>query len=428
VKAASFKRTTEERLTRRELERQQFDAALLETTERLEQTLMQLRATQQQLVQQERLRALGEMASGIAHDFNNALAIIVGYTELLLVDQAAIEQPQRVRRDLELVHTAAQDAANVVNRLREFYRPREPSRPLSAVQLNDLVAQAISLTQPRWRDQPLARGINIRVQTELSSLRAVEGDAAELRDVLTNLIFNSVDAMPDGGTLAIRTVDEHQYVRLEVADTGKGMSASVRQRCLEPFFTTKGAGGTGLGLGIVYGIVQRHAGTLDIDSAPGRGTRICIRIPWSAASVSIESSPTPVHSGEPLSILLVEDEPRVRQLITAMLSIDGHVVETARDGRDGLQRFLAGRFDVVITDHAMPELSGDQLVAEIKRLRPATRVIMLTGFEPDTETTSARTSQVDLVIQKPARLVSLRQAIWAEQATECPKEAANAHR
>ena len=242
----------------------------------LEAAYAELKQTQQNIIQQERLRALGEMASGIAHDFNNALTPILGFSELLLKRSEGLDDRDTVERYLRMMNMAAQDAATVVSRLREFYRKREEGENFAPASLHDLVGQAISLTQPRWKDEAQAKGITIKMEIDLQEVPLIIGDESELREALTNLVFNAVDAMPDGGTITLRTRRDGNQVVLEVSDTGTGMTEEVRQRCLDPFFTTKGTHGTGMGLAMVYGIVQRHEGTLDIESEADKGTTLIL--------------------------------------------------------------------------------------------------------------------------------------------------------
>lgn len=244
------------------------------------------------MVQQERLRALGEMASGIAHDFNNALAKIQGFSELLLAQPALMEDPSSAREYLELINTSSKDAAAVVRRLREFYRYRDAGEPFCPVDVTDLVAQVISLTQFRWRDQAMANGVSITIETDLQPVPLVAGHESDLREALTNLLFNAVDAMPRGGAITVSTRGRDGTVSIDVRDTDTGMTEEVRRRCLEPFFTTKGEHGTGLGLAMVYGIIQRHGGSVALESAPGVGTQVMLSLP--AASMSGAIDPTPL--------------------------------------------------------------------------------------------------------------------------------------
>jgi len=375
----------------------------------LRAALADLKTTQQHVIQQERLRALGQMASGIAHDFNNALVPILGFCELLQIRPEILSNRPKALGYLETIQTAAKDAANVVSRLREFYRADKGHTPFTPVNLKRLVEQTITLTRPKWKEQAQAAGVNIDVALELEPVPPIAGEESALREVLTNLVFNAVDAMPSGGTLTFRTRHRGDTAIVEVADTGTGMTEEVRQRCLEPFFSTKGEHGTGLGLAMVFGIVQRHSGSLDLSSIPGQGTTFSIKFPLMDASGSHAAEVKAARPSRAFRILVVDDEAPVRDTLAAILAADGHEVELAVDGADGLKRFGSGHFDVVITDKAMPVMNGDQMAAAIKRTAPQTPIILLTGFGlfydrkdfPD----------IDVLASKPVRIPALREAI-----------------
>ena len=385
------------------------NAELRERNAELQKALAELTAAQEHIIQQERLRALGQMASGIAHDFNNALVPILGFCELLLLSPAILKDEQKAASYLETIQTAAKDAASVVSRLREFYRPNKGERAFAPVSLKRLVEQAVTLTKPKWKDQAQAAGATVEIALELEAVPPVAGEESALREVLTNLIFNAVDAMPAGGTLTLRTTRRGDTAVIEVADTGTGMTAVVRQRCLEPFFSTKGERGTGLGLSMVFGIVQRHSGSLDIRSAPGQGTAFIITLPLQDAPPEAAAA-APVRAAQrPLRVLVVDDEAPVRDTLAAVLAADGHEVELATDGADGLRRFDAGTFDLVITDKAMPVMNGDQLAKAIKSRAPKTRIILLTGFGLFHE--KGEFPDVDVLASKPIRIPALRDAI-----------------
>jgi ligand-binding sensor domain-containing protein/signal transduction histidine kinase/CheY-like chemotaxis protein len=392
-------------------QRTRAEAALRETNRYLEETLDKLHKAQQQIIQQERLRALGQMASGVAHDFNNALAPILGYSELLLVNPNVLEDKEKVIKELRIINTAAKDAASVVRGLREFFRHRKEGETLLPVKLRKVIAQAISLSQPRWRNEARARGVTITIKTDLEPVPTVPGDEAELREALINLIFNAVDAMPAGGTILFRTLADGDHVALIVTDTGIGMSDEVRRRCLEPFFTTKGERGTGLGLASVYGTIQRHKGTIEVESQPGTGTTFRMRLPIHSTSEGKSETQQPSPPPDSLHVLLVDDEPQVRELLVEYLALDGHTAETAADGSEGLEKFRSGGFDLVVTDMAMPEMSGDQLSEAIEKIDPGIPVIMLTGFG-EIMNAEGRTHQgTTLVVSKPITLYAFREAV-----------------
>ncbi|HXA97369.1 MAG TPA: GAF domain-containing protein [Candidatus Dormibacteraeota bacterium] len=384
---------------------------------------IELHRSQRHIIEQERLNAVGKMASGLAHDFNNALVPISGYAEMLLEHQEILQDTAKATKYLKLIMTGVEDAASVVSRLREFYRKREEGETYRPLSINQMVEQAVALTRPRWRDEALGSGRTILVEADMRPVPRILGSESELRELLTNLIFNAVDAMPEGGTIRIRTglreapVNEETHlapaapqVFLEVSDTGTGMTEEVRRRCLEPFFSTKGERGTGLGLPMVFGIVKRHRGTMDIESTVGKGTTFIVLLPMDTTQAR-EAEPRAQAPSGPLHVLVVDDEPIARDVLTEYLAGDGHTVETAVNGREGFEKFKAGRFSVVITDRAMPEVGGDQLAAMVKEAAPTTPVILLTGFGDLMNAAGEKPEGVDLVVKKPIRLATLRDVL-----------------
>jgi signal transduction histidine kinase len=267
-------------------QKQVLEETVRQRTLDLKQALVELKASEQLLAQTQRLSAVGTMASGIAHDFNNALMLIMGSGEILLSDA----ERQRLTKEnaiplLQDILTAARDASTLVGQLRRFSRSGDAEDVHQPVNLNWLAEQAISFTKPKWDTQAFSVGSQIRVEVDFQEIPEILGDAARLRDAVTNLIFNAVDAMPQGGVLTLRTRAEGDSVLLEVSDTGTGMTEEVRRSCFEPFFTTKGQDGTGLGLAMVYGIAQHHSGTIAITSKPGKGTTFTLRLPASSPTL-----------------------------------------------------------------------------------------------------------------------------------------------
>ncbi len=394
-----------------------LEESVRERTFALERALAELQASQKQVIQQERLSALGTMAGGIAHDFNNSLSIIMGFGELLLRDLPHGINEENGTEPITTILTAAEDAAKTVQRLRDFYRPDETKEQRLPIDLNQLAAAAVALTQPRWHTHATSQGRSIIVHSALGKIPSITGDAAELREVLTNLIFNAVDAMPHGGAITIATSAEADTVVLKLTDTGTGMNEEVRRRCLEPFYTTKGTRGTGLGLAMVFGIIQRHAGTIDIESEPGKGTTFILRLPAADAQISPEPDAAP-HSWDSLRVLVVDDQPILCQLLCQHLEGDLHTVETALSGSEALAKFRAGKFDLVITDHVMAEMTGEQLAQAIKELNPAVPVILLTGYASEGGVEKTYSAAVNLVVGKPLSRASLRRA-FAEVMAQC---------
>ncbi len=409
-------------------------AELSQTLHELENTVHQLRSTQQQVIQHERLSALGAMAAGLAHDFNNALSLILGYSELLQGDLS--DSPQKARADdyLGIITDAAQDAAKMFGRLRSFYRPVDASQQKRPVDVNALIEQALALTKPRWHAQSLNQGITITAEPDLApGLPLVTADDSELREMLTNLIFNAVDAMPEGGSLRVSTRLEpsgngaDEQLVLEVADTGTGMSEETRRRCLEPFFTTKGDEGTGLGLAMVYGAVQRHGGTIDLQSTLGVGTSFTLRLPLQPPEGQLIQDALLHADSRPLRVLAVDDQPAFIEVLQRYLSADWHTVVTATGGEEALEKFRAGEFDLVITDKAMPGVNGEMLADAVKAESPHTQVILLTGFGGLNKLSETLTPAVDLVVNKPVTSAILRASI-AQVMAKRPIKGKNRHK
>ena len=395
---------------RRYIERWQsekLERTVQERTRRLQHALKQLKETQHQVLQRERLHALGAMASGVTHDFNNALSVIIGFGEMALRECENDADTGRMKQYLRPMVLAALDGAKVVTRLREFYRAGGSEEPRSAVDLNALIEEAITITQPKWRSESLGQGVKIEIETEFGEVPPAAGDPAELREALANLVFNAIDAMPSGGTITLRTRRQKEWIVMEISDTGMGMSKEVRRKCLDPFFTTKGERGTGMGLAMVYGIVERHRGTLHIESAEGRGTTFVISLPQHEHPEKIDDH-GPAEVARPLRVLIADDQPLLCEILAEYLKNDCHTVISAHDGREALELFKREAVDVVITDQAMPEMSGNQLAHAIKTRSPSTPVILLTGFG---EANGEGAHAIDHVLSKPVSLIDLRNAL-----------------
>ena len=393
-------------------------------TEGVQQAYEELRSTQQVVVQQERLRALGQMASGVAHDVNNALSPIVAYSELLLATQSGMTNT--ARQYLQIIHQAGEDVAHIVARMREFYRRRSDTEELSEVNINQIIDEVIELTRPRWRDLSQREAVSIQVDKKLESEPpALLCDPGDLREALINLIFNAVDALPQGGTITLAThVIEpahnsngptERQLQVEVRDNGVGMDEKTRQRCLEPFFSTKAQrGGTGLGLAMVYGMMRRHDGSIEIESKQGVGT--CVRLTFPVREKAPQTAGT---AGAPknarnrsLRILCIDDELQIQELLKHCLVTLDHEVTTASSGKQGVEMFRAAKlrnqpFQTVITDLGMPDLDGHQVARAIKAESPNTPVIMMTGWGTMMKEDGEATPEVDAVVGKPPRLYEL---------------------
>jgi PAS domain S-box-containing protein len=389
-----------------------------ETHGALQRAYDDLRQTQQAILQQERLRALGEMASGIAHDINNAISPVVLYTDALLEREPQLSA--QGRGYLQVIQRAIDDVAQTVARMREFYRHREPQLALAPIQMNRLVEQVIDLTRARWSDIPQQNGVVIQVERELlAELPDFMGVESEVREALTNLMFNAIDAMPPGGIMTLRTgiASDDTSIYVEVCDSGIGMDEDTRCRCLEPFYTTKGERGTGLGLAMVYGMVQRHSADIDIRSVVGLGTTVRLSFARHSASTPLAGeSAAPLPSLPRLRILLIDDDPLLLKSLRDILEADGHDVTTANGGQNGIDDFRAAlqrgtAYGVVISDLGMPHVDGRKVASATKNLSPSTPVILLTGWGQRLIAEGDVPAHVDRVLGKPPKINQLREAL-----------------
>jgi PAS domain S-box-containing protein len=370
-----------------------------------ERAYRDLEHAQEEMVRTEKLRALGQMAAGIAHDLNNKLAAILGQAELLKLRGV----PPHVREGLAVLETAATDAAQVVRRLRDFARQGETA-PLAPVDLAEVVREAVELTRPRWEDEPQRRGARIRVEVAPGALPPILGHAPEIREVLANLIFNAVDAMPEGGTLSFAGTVDPDGVMLAVRDTGRGIADEIRHRIFEPFFTTKGLRGSGLGLSVAYGIMARHGGNVSVASVPGQGTTFTLRFHRVQREEPKRENSPGAARGPTLRLLVIDDEPLVRQTVSGLLEAAGHTVIEADSGAAGLASLAGAAVDCVLTDLGMPGMNGWEVARAIKARAPQIPVLLLTGWADQAEIDTAP-GLVERVLHKPVRFEELLQAV-----------------
>ncbi len=404
---------------RDELERRvdERTRALRETNRRLEETLDELKQTQAQVVRQERLKALGEMVSGIAHDFNNVLMPIMGLPDFLLSDPALLANANEVSSALHIIQAAARDAREIVRRLREFYHPSDPCE-LHAIPVERLISRAMALTEPAWRPQAEVQGRSITVTAQFDQAPTIIGNEPALIEALTNLILNAVDAIPKDGAIVLRVSLEKSMCCIRITDSGVGMSREMCDRCFEPFFSTKEAHGTGLGLSVCHGIVTRHGGTIDVTSEPGGGTTFALRLPLQPLAPTepplacgADPSAASPEAADGLRVLVVDDEEISRDLAQRYLMAAGHRVETVANGTQALARLRQGRIDVVVTDRAMPGMGGDELARAVKGINSRIRVVMLTGFGNLMSHRDEHPDGVDELVSKPVSPNELTAAV-----------------
>ena len=353
---------------------------------------------QERAARSDKLRALGELAAGVAHNLNNSLTVIQGRAQLLLMRSG---ENEGTKKSLEVITQAVTDCSQTLRRLLDFSR-REATKPKAPVDLSELVTSSIEIARPKWQSESTSRTGTIKVNVDTPEPVYTLGDSAELREVVLNLIFNAVDAMPQGGSIEICTRAEGSSARFSVADTGTGMPAEVIARIFEPFYSTKGERGTGLGLSASHGIVENHGGEILVSSEPGKGTRFEIALPrhepaTRAASVAL----TPRTAAEAARVLVVEDEEPVRTLLKDAFSAQGHSVIEAATGAEALKLLDEKKFDLLVCDLGLPELSGLHVARWVKEFRPELPVIIATGYSEMIATEDYDKARIDEVIRKP---------------------------
>jgi signal transduction histidine kinase/HAMP domain-containing protein len=380
-----------------------------------EETAAKLARTQEHLNLVDKVRAVGQLASGVAHDFNNLLAGILGNAQLLMFEAQTPDQ----REMLAVIERAAKDGAETVRRLQGFARMEHDS-PMTEVRMDILARDAIDITRPRWRDVAQSRGATIEVVKQLQPVTPLAGRPAELREVLTNLIINAVDALPKGGKITVTTYDDkivgngEGHVVAEVSDTGTGMPSDVRARIFDPFFTTKGEQGTGLGLAVSMGIIQSHGGQIEVESEIGHGTRFVIRLPVRTADQTARATKERKSLVvQPGHILFVENEAMIRDATVRLLTRWGHQVAQASGGVEALQMFGPDMFDLVISDLGMPDMNGWDLLGQIKQRDPRVPTVLITGWGRQFSDEEANQRGVDFVIEKPFDQDDLREILAA---------------
>lgn len=376
------------------------------SAQRLQGVVEDLKTTQAQLVRVETLRAIGQLSSGMAHHLNNLFAVLIGRAELA----SRADNSPGVSSALDIILRTARDGAGVVRRVQRFGKV-EPVSGAATVDLNELIREVTELMRPQWQDEAQRRGSPIEIRLELREIPPAAGEAGPLREVLMNLMLNAIEALRHGGVITVSTSETQGHVRCAVADNGAGMSEDVRRRALEPFFTTKGPQSTGLGLSVAYGTIQRHGGTLTIESVEGQGTTVAISIPSAVEKNTTQAAAETEPSAGALRILVVDDQPEVRETLVDMLAGDGHRVLQADGGRQALDLLASGqRIDVVLTDLGMREMRGSDVAREVRARFPLLPVGLVTGWAEE-EVTAEERQHSDFVLHKPFDHAKIRQVL-----------------
>jgi len=366
---------------------------------------------EQRLLQSEKLKSLEELAGGVAHNFNNILAAILGRAQLLMMNiktPPGIQERRKtvldLKKSLAIIEEAALDGANTVRRIQDFSRRKDDGRSIMPVNMNNIIEQSLKFTQGRWKDEAESKDIKITIKKKSTTLPAIAGNASELIELFANLINNAIDALPEGGTVAIKSFVKNKQVAITVEDTGTGIPQTVRGRIFDPFFTTKGVQSTGLGLSASYGIVKSHGGTITVESREGEGTTFTIKFPISGQVIAEQNIKPFSKRHRRVRILVIEDEKDIRELIADILTMNKFEVEVAANGREGVRLFKKKEFDLVFTDLGMSGMSGWQVAKEIKKINDKTPVALITGWQIKSDAAELKAKGVDLMINKPFKV------------------------
>lgn len=374
------------------------------------------RQLQNQIVQVERLKALGEMASGVAHDFNNVLAGILGKTQVMLsaLERGSFPDPQSLRNSLKVIERTTVQGAETVKRIQDFTRIRTDQK-FHDVDLNEVIENAINVIKPVWRDQCELKGVKIDLQFSPGAVPPVSGIRSELADVIVNIIANAIDAMPDGGAIRISSgpyqAENIEYAEIRISDTGVGMSSEVKRKVFDPFFSTKGPKGTGLGMSVAYGIVSRHHGNIAIESELGQGTTCLLYFPAATQAERAFRTRTAPMEKQKIRILVIDDEDVIRDFLAEMFVTVGHEAEVAATGPEGIAMFEAGQYDVVFSDLGLPDMSGWDVARAIRARNAQVPIVLLSGWGIQLDDVRIKECGVDLVLSKPCQMDELLNAV-----------------
>jgi len=357
--------------------------------------------------QRHRMETLGRMTMGIAHDFNNLLGGILGHTELMRSVISGNGYAQELRDNLRTIEQAALDGAALIRKIQQYIRQEKQDR-YELVDANQLIEDCVALTRPYWYNEPRRQGIAIHTDLQLGEIPQILGSPTELREIFVNLILNAVHAMPEGGAINFTTRTlPNRHVEIKVRDTGIGMSDSLRRRIFEPLFSTKGESGTGMGLAVSYGIIQAHDGTIEVASQVGRGTEFTLTFPPAELANPEKAPEATQQPGRKARVLIVDDEPMVRNVLARLLSLNGHTVTQAESASMALSLVDSQTFDIVFTDKGMPEMNGIDLAHTLNERHPDLPIVLLTG---DTETGEPGNG-IAAVLPKPFKLDQLEATI-----------------
>lgn len=358
-----------------------------------------------QLIQTEKFKAVGKLISALMHDFNNFLSIIIGRAQLLTVQT----RDPNLGKHIEAIIKVSTQAADIIQRMNQFGMPL-PEKEFKNLDLNQVIKEAVELTRPKWNEWAKLRGIKIEIEQVLAHLNPVFGNPAELREVLINMLLNSIDALPKGGKISFRTWQEEENVFLSLKDNGLGMNEEAKKRLFEPFFTTKPEKGNGLGLAVAYSIILQHNGRIAVESEEGKGTTFIIKLPFSKVKDKEDTPNEELPAGK-VKVLLIEDDEDLQGVLLEMLSQEGYEVKVGCSGTEGISFLKLEKYDLIITDLGISGMTGWDFASQAKEISPKTPVILVTGWGDEILAEEAKDLGVELVLSKPIKRDNLKRAV-----------------
>jgi ligand-binding sensor domain-containing protein/signal transduction histidine kinase len=395
------------RSSKLEKDKKRLESKVSEKTEQLQLSYEKLKVTQKEAIQSAKLKAMGKLASGMAHDFNNILTIILGSAQLLKANLTR-EKELKLATNIE---TAALDGTEVIRKIQDFSR-NDAETSTSLVDINKILTDVIEVTRFKWIDQKQLQDITIKFETDFAVIPEIRVKASEIRLIFTNIIINAIEAFEKSGNIKVKTCIENQeWITILIIDQGKGMDRETLSHIFDPFYSTKGEEGYGLGLSQVYGIINRLKGKIMAKSEPGRGTEMAIKLPLSLAPERDESevsdATTLLDAIQGKRILIVEDEAIIRELYEDVLSREGYELAMAGSGEQGLEAWSKKNYDLIICDLGLPGMSGWEFIRTIRDDNNEIPIIALTGWGDMISSEKAEAYHVNKVVSKPVKLTHL---------------------
>ncbi len=373
--------------------------------------ISQRKYAEKAVIENQRLSAVGEIASSVAHDFNNALQAILGNLELAMLKT---EMPYSITKYLEGIRTSAMDSAARVQLLQRFGGKKQNTINYTSVEINRILDEVIVQSRPLWKDNAEKNGLVFQINKQFEDLPLINGNPGELRTVIYNMLKNSIEAMPNGGNISIHTFKNSDTVKISISDNGIGMDENTRTRIFQPFFSTKGfEQGRGMGMSGAYSIIKEHGGTIDIiNSTPGKGTTLQISLPISNLVINQEQELSVNNTKQKIKVLWVDDDKLIREIASEMLIYLNFTGDVVSSGDEALKLLNDNKYDLIVTDIGMPVMNGWQLADRIvEKFGPDIKIAILSGWGEQIDKAELDAHNINFVLAKPFQINQLKKLI-----------------